>query len=135
MPYFINPIEEDQCVFLTYAGKMPPLEVVAARYEASGLLAAKHWNQIVVDVTASRSVEALELLDLVRGLTADLPRRSRVTLAMRPEQAKYTNLVEEIARNAGVLLALFFDAEEAISWVKDATSQKRTQRRPSDKPL
>ncbi len=34
MSYFINPVEEEQCVFLTYEGEMPPIEAVAVRYEA-----------------------------------------------------------------------------------------------------
>ena len=56
MSYFINPVEEEQCVFLTYEGEMPPVEVVAVRYETTGLLAAKHWNRMVADFTELRSL-------------------------------------------------------------------------------
>ena len=54
MSYFINPVGEEQCVFLTYEGEMPPVEAVAVRYEATGALAVRHWNRIVVDFTELR---------------------------------------------------------------------------------
>ena len=55
MPYFINHVKEDQCLFLTYKGEMPPIEVVAVRCEGTGLLAANGWNRLVVDITELRS--------------------------------------------------------------------------------
>ena len=42
MPYFINPVKEDQCLFLTYEGEMPPIEIAAVRYEATGFGQVHH---------------------------------------------------------------------------------------------
>ena len=41
MPYFINPVKADQCVFVTYEGKLTRVEIMAARYEANELLSVK----------------------------------------------------------------------------------------------
>lgn len=128
MSYFINPVEEEQCVFLSYEGDMPPLELVAARYEASGVLAAKQWNRLVVDVTQSQSVTALEVLEFVRGMASTALQGNRVAFVVRPEQARYIGLIKDIGRNRGVILSLFYDAENATTWVNDASHMERANR-------
>ncbi len=130
MSYFINPVEEEQCVFLTYEGEMPPVEVVAVRYETTGLLAAKHWNRMVADFTELRSLTELELFVFAKGLSSDLPQSARVAIVVRPEQASYAKRVERVVRNDGVFLNCFFDPEQATAWVKEVKPQKRTQLRP-----
>ena len=117
MSYFINPVEEEQCVFLAYEGEMPPIEAVAVRYEATAALAARHWNRIVVDFTELQSLTELELFVLAKGLSSDLPQNARVALVVRREQAKLAQSIENIVRNDGALLNFFFDAEKATAWV------------------
>jgi hypothetical protein len=51
MTYFIKPIEEERGVSLSYEGEIPPREIAAARYEAHGLLNARRWTRVTVDVT------------------------------------------------------------------------------------
>jgi len=119
MSFFINPVAADQCVFLTYEGAMPPIEIAAARYEANEALAARHWNRIVVDITELESrLEAAELFELGRVLSSDLPQSARVALVVRAEQARSARLVESIARNDGLFIKFFFDVEKATAWVK-----------------
>jgi hypothetical protein len=118
MSYFINPVQADQCVFLTYEGEMPPVEVAVVRSAAAGLLAANHWNRMVVDITELQSVPlALELFELGRGMASDLPPSARVALVVRPEQASQGEYVEKVARSDGVFLNFFFDPENATTWV------------------
>lgn len=125
----INPVKEDQCVFVTYEGEMPPVEIMAARYEANGLLARKRWNKIVVNITDLKSrLTAPELFELAKGLSSDLPRSARVALVVHPEQTKHAKLMESVARNEGVLLNYFFAAEEATTWVKGMKPHERTKR-------
>jgi hypothetical protein len=108
MPHFINPVEEDQCVFLTYEGDLAPLEISAARYKAGGLLEAKQWNRIVVDLTALRSPPmAVELLERVKGCAVDSSQRSRIAIIVRPEQYRNARLLTTVARNHGALLNFF----------------------------
>jgi hypothetical protein len=119
MPYFINPVKEDQCLFLTYEGEMPPIEIAAVRYEATGLLAAKHWNRMVVDVTELRFMPmTFELLNFGRNQTRELPRSTRIALVVRPEQANQVNRLKNVTRSDRVSLAWFYDAEDATAWVK-----------------
>jgi hypothetical protein len=126
MSYFINPVEEDQCVFLTYEGEMPPIEAVTVRYEAIGLLAAKRWNRIVVDVTALRSFPtAAELFEFARSLSSDMPRTVRVALVIHPERATHARLAGNFARNEGGYLSFFSDVEEAAAWVKEAKPREQ----------
>jgi len=117
MSYYLNPVEEDRCVFLTYEGAMPAVEVVAVRCEVAELLAAKLWNRMVVDITELCFVNALELFVFARGLSSDLPRNVRLALVVRPEQAIYAKFIESVAKNDGVFLAFVFDSDEAIAWV------------------
>jgi len=132
MSYFINPDEEAQCVFLNYEDKMPPIEAVAVRYEAGALLAARHWHRIVVDVTRLRSIPtAMDLFKLANGLSADLPPGARVALVVRPEQARHAKVVEGVARDGGVLLTFFLDAEKAAAWVQGVRHSVRTQLQPT----
>ncbi len=119
MSYFVNPVEEDQCVFLSYEGEMPAPELAAARREANAALDQRHWNRMVVDVTQLRSVPtAMELFSLARELSREASRWVRVALIVRPEQASRANLVQKIARNGRVFLTYFFDPERATGWVK-----------------
>lgn len=91
MPYSINPAKDDQCLFLTYEGEMPPIEVVAVRYEATGVLVANGWERMVVDITELRSFTAMELFVFAKGLSSDLPESARVAFVVRPEQARRPN--------------------------------------------
>ena len=69
MSYFINPVGEDRCVFLSYEGETPAVELSAARYEADAVLDRRHWHRLVVDVTQLQSVPtALELFDFCQRI-------------------------------------------------------------------
>ena len=126
MPYFINPVKADQCVFVTYEGKLTRVEIMAARYEANELLSMKGWNRIVVDFTELTSVPtALDLIDLASDLSSDLPRSTRIALVVRPDQVKDAKLVESIARIEGVFLTYFFEIEEATIWAKRMSINER----------
>ena len=130
MSYSINPVKEDECVFLTYEGDLSLIEIIATRYEASALLATKRWKRIVVDTTELQSLlTEQELFEVAKGLSEDLPRNARIALVVRPEQEAHAKLIESAARNEGVLLAFFLDVEEATAWVKETTLHERSQHR------
>lgn len=136
MSYFINPVKEDECVFLTYEGDLSLIEIIATRYEASALLARKRWNRIVVDITELQSLlAAQELSELAKGLSEDLPRNARIALVIRPEQEGHAKLIESAARNEGVLLTYFFAVEEATTWAKEIKPHEWTKRQPMGKYL
>ena len=136
MSYFINPVKEDECVFLTYEGDLSLIEIIATRYEASALLARKRWNRIVVDITELQSLlAAQEISELAKGLSEDLPRNARIALVIRPEQEGHAKLIESAARNEGVLLTYFFDIGQATTWVKGTTLHEPSQPRPARRYL
>jgi hypothetical protein len=118
MSCVINPVEEDQCVFVTYNGETPTIELMADRYEANGLLAKKRWNKIVVDISGLLSdPTTMELIGLASDLSSDLPMSARVALVIRSEQAGDAKLIERVARIEGVFIKYFLDAETAKAWV------------------
>jgi hypothetical protein len=127
MSYFINPVEEEKCVFLTYEGEMSLVEAMAAQQEVGELLAVKQWSRIVVDVTAVGSApKALELFALGGELAQSVPRSVRIALVVRPDQARHARLIETVARNGGAFLTFFIDAEMAEAWVRgDPSVQAR----------
>jgi len=125
MSYFINPVKEDQCVFLSYEGEMPLVEAVAVRYEAARLLLQRHWNRLVVDITQLLSVTEMDLPKFAKDVISTLPRGARVALVIRLDQRKYASLIENFARSDGVLVTFFFDADEATKWVKRVERRKQ----------
>jgi hypothetical protein len=121
MPCSINPVKADQCVFVTYAGKMTRVDIMAARYEANELLSKKRWNRIVVNIAGLQSTPmTMELIDLASDLSSDLPPSTRIALVVRPDQVKGAKLVESVARIEGVSLAYFLDPDMAALWVKQS---------------
>ncbi len=132
MSFFINPVEEDLCVYLTYEGHLSMIEIMSARYEANALLSEKRWNRMVVDITSLLSrFAARELFDFARGLSADLPESVRVALVARPNQTKQAKLIENVARNDGLLLSFFLDVEEATIWAKGVKFHERMKSQPA----
>ncbi len=125
MSYLINPIREDRCVLLSYEGRMPALEVSAARYEASGMLKRLNWSRIVVDLSALQpGPKPVELRDFALGFLSVVPPDARVAVVVRPEQARSAARTEEVARRQGVLLLSFVDSRQALHWVKRTSSRR-----------
>jgi hypothetical protein len=123
MSYCINPVEEAKCAFLSHEGEMSLAETAVAQQEIGGLLAARRWNRIIVDVTATRSVpKAAEAFALGESLSRTLPRSARIALVVRPDQAKHARLIEQVARKGGAFLTFFINAEKAEVWVRGTPS-------------
>ena len=129
MPCFINPVKEDQCVFVAYEGEMTRVELMAARYEANELLSVKRWNRMVVNVAELRFTPmTLELIDLASDLSSDLPPSTRIALVVRPDQVKDAKLIERVAHIEGVFLNFFLDPEKAALWVKQSPGTGTTRK-------
>jgi hypothetical protein len=136
MPYFINPVEEDLCLYLTYEGNLSMIEIVSARYGANTLLAEKRWNRMVVDITGLLSkFTAHELFALAKGLSGGVPESVRIALVARPDQARQAKLIESVARNDGLFLSFFLDVEEATIWAKGTKFDKCLKARPAANPV
>ena len=129
MAYLIKPIEEERCVSLSYEGEIPPREIAAARYEAQGLLNARGWSRMMLDLTQLRSVPtASQLFDFAKGFSGHVPPDARVALVVRPEQVRDANLVEKVARKDGVFLSYFVDPEKAALWMQRSQTFRRRLR-------
>ena len=126
MAYFIKPIEAERCVSLSYEGDLPPLEIAAARSEAHGLLNARRWSRITVDLNRLRSVPtAPQLFDFAKGFAGQIPPDARVALVVRPEQVRQANFVEKVARRDGVFLSYFIDPGKAALWMQRSQAFRR----------
>ena len=124
MSCVINPITEDQCVFVTYEGEMAAIEMMAARCEAIELVAKKRWNRMVVDITRLQcQLSKMELIDLASDLLSDLPTSARIALVIRQDQITAGKLIERVARIEGAFLSCFSDAEQATTFVKGIEPQ------------
>lgn len=123
MSYFINPVEEAKCVFLTHEGEMSVVEAAAARQEVGELLTTKRWNRIIVDVTTLRSVpKGAEVFTLGELLSRSLPQSARIGLVVRQDQTRHASLIERVARKGGAFLTFFTDAEKAEAWVRGTST-------------
>jgi len=135
MSYFINPVEEDRCVFLSYEGETPVVELSAARYEADAVLDQHCWHRLVVDITQLQSVPTVpELFDFARGLSSDISGARRVALVVRPEQERQARLFQKVARRGRVFLTCFLDPDKAALWVKQSPCRQIMGRNGKEKP-
>ena len=125
MSHFINPVEDDKCVFLTYEGDTSLLESKAVQQEVKALLEARQWHRCLVDVTALRSVpKAGELFEFGRGLSAHTPRSTRLALIVRPDQVRYARFIEKVARNGGAFLTFFVEVDKAEAWLAEVPEDR-----------
>lgn len=125
MSYFITPVREDQCVFLSYEGVMSAVELSAARYEADALMDQHHWHRLVVDATQLQSVPTVsELLSFAGRLSSDISRARRVALVVSPKQERNAKLVQKAARRGRMFLTYFLDPDKAALWVKQSPDRQ-----------
>jgi hypothetical protein len=123
MSYSINSVADDRCVFVSYVGEMPSVELAAARRAANGVMGRQNWNRLLVDLTQLQSMPTpAQLFDHTKAISSEVPHGARVALLVRPDQVQSARLVERIARHDGVLLAYFLDADQARAWVKPGKS-------------
>jgi hypothetical protein len=135
MSYFINPVGEDRCVFLSYEGETPVVELSAARYEADAVLDQHRWHRLVVDITQLQSVPTVpELFDFASGLSSGISRARRVALVVRPEQERQARLFQKVARRGRVFLTYFLDPDKATLWVKQSPCRQIMGRNGKEKP-
>ena len=116
-------------MFLTHEGELPLAQAAVALDEVKAMLTAKGWTGLVVDVTSLRSApNAEEMLTLGHTLPRHLPRRTRVALVVRLDQARHARLIEQIARKGGTFLTFFTDIEKAEKWMRGKPPDNVTQR-------
>jgi hypothetical protein len=134
MSYFINPVGEDRCVFLSYEGEMPAVELSAARYEADTILDQRQWRRLVVDATQLQSLpRTSELIGFAGGLSSTVSRGRRVALVVRPEQERLARLVQKLARRGRLFLTCFLDRKKATLWVKQSPCRQIMGRNGKEK--
>lgn len=120
MSCLVNPIKEDQCLFVTYKGNAPFHEMFSTRNASNRYLVMKHWNRIVVDIRNLQPMPTtIEVIALASDLSSELPRSTRIALVISPEQAEYGRLVERVARIERVNLHVFFEIANAKAWAKE----------------
>jgi hypothetical protein len=119
MPYFINPVEEDRCLFVSHEGRMTAEELSDARRETDALLDQRQWHRLVVDITRLQSVpRTSEIVDFARGLFSTVSRARRVAVVVRPDQDRQASLFQKVARRGRLFLTCFQDPDKATHWVK-----------------
>lgn len=120
MSCVINPVKEDQCVFLMYEGNLSPIEIMAARYEANAVLTKRHWSRIVLDISRLRSqLNCQALLELTSGVSLVTPHKIQVALLANVEQIRYAKFSAELVHTDGVSLIIFFNVKQAMTWAKE----------------
>lgn len=133
MSYFVNPVEEDRCVFLTFEGEIPLIEAKAAQQEVQALLQAKQWHRYLVDVTAVQSApKAGELFEFGRGLSSQTPRSTRIALVVRQDQERHAGFIEKVARNGGAFMTFFVEVEKAEAWLGEVQENRAVVRISKD---
>ena len=136
MSHYINPVEADRCVFLSYEGELPAVELSAARCESDAMLDQRQWRRLVVDITQLQSVPSTsELIGFAGGLSSTVSRARRVALVVRPEQERLARLLQKVARRGRLFLTYFLDPDKATLWVKKSTPDRQIMgRNGKEKP-
>jgi hypothetical protein len=128
MSYLIKPVDEDRCVFLSYEGETPAVELSAARRETDAMLDQRQWHRLVVDVTHLQSLpRTSEILGFASGLSSTVSRARRVAVVIRPEQERQASLFQRAARRGRFFLTCFVDPAKAAHWVKQFKPDRQAQ--------
>lgn len=121
MSYYIQPVEQWRCIFLSYAGDLKPGALDVSRRDAKELLHGRRWNRMIIDVTHLSWIRTPpQLLALSCAWASEVPQAGRVALVVRPEQACAAGLLERHARSKRVFLTYFTQLPQAIQWVTRA---------------
>jgi len=126
MSYFINPVEEDQIVYVSCEGMMSASELSAMRQEVRRALDQQRWNRIMVDATQVQSgPKPLELFDIAREWSMNIFRGVRAALAVRPDQVRQASMIEKVTRHGSLFLIYFLDLEKAKAWIKQTRLRRQ----------
>jgi anti-anti-sigma regulatory factor len=133
MTSFLNPVQEERCLFITCEGEMRIAELLELHQQLTRILAKHSLRRVLLDVTCANYVStALELFMFASAVSSSLPRGTRMALIVRPGQARHAKVLAEFMRRGGTLLTNFLDPEKAEAWLKNGicpvTARSRSTR-------
>ncbi len=125
MSYFVNPTQEERCVFLTCEGDMTLAEMASVWREVQKSLAETGWKRVLMDITTLRTKPEMgELFDLAKLYWRNFPAGGRIALVIRWDQSRFAKLLEMLVRSVGVYLTVFVSEEQAEAWIRDDSPHK-----------
>ena len=115
----INPFEQEQCVFLRYAGQVSTQDASTAVEHAGQLLDARGWKRLIVDATKVTSrLPTMDLYQCASQSLQALPRGVRIALVVGAAHATDGRFIEYAARHYGFPLTVCVDAFDARAWLE-----------------
>jgi hypothetical protein len=115
----IKPFEQEQCVFLRYAGQVSIQDASKALEHAGQLLDARGWTRLIVDATKVTSrLPTMDLYQCANQSLQRLPKGVRIALVVGAAHATDGEFMEDVARNRGLPLTVFVGACDARAWLE-----------------
>jgi len=127
MPFNIKAIENGKYVLVEHHGFVTVTELEEGRSSAKKLLTEKNWSKVLFDVTGmTNNLSIINIYHLTKSHqhVFDVLDRIGLLVSPIPERKQNSRFIENIAANRGVNLKVFFDAEQARSWLIDIGDSK-----------
>ncbi len=121
MDHHVSYDAELDYVSITLVGNVTTDDLVTCRAEAIALLEDKDCLSLLVD--ASRAAPRRDVMDdyhFTSEHASQVPRGTRHAVLVRASEQEYMQFVENVARNRGVGMQLFYDRDQALGWLLGA---------------
>jgi hypothetical protein len=119
MPYVINPVEEDRCLFVRHEGEVSIHDVGESLRRAGGVLSGKGWSRLLVDATGvTKRPSLIEVYLSANQLLSALPRSTRIAVVFRSDKKGEARFVENMIFNVSARMAAFAEVDKARVWIR-----------------
>jgi hypothetical protein len=120
MAYEISHPEGCDYVVVKCLESVSSVDVRSAGAEASKLLAGNNLSSLLFDIRALHNEPAtFELFDWTSKSGETVPRRTRIAVVGRSDQAGNLTFVSHVARNRGKPIEVFTDENAALGWLSE----------------
>lgn len=120
MAFIVEKNIEGQYIFLKHSGELNTESGGQSRQEVIALLHATQWKRVFVDIKeVERGNKPTEALRLIRQNASSFPQGISIALLANMMHMTIARIAANVAANQGVNLRVFWDNDQAISWLRN----------------
>jgi hypothetical protein len=121
MAYAVKLVKDAKYVSVLLMGEVSRNDLENSRDEANLALTANGWNRLYVEVTRGNPrLSVMEHFKFTSEHQSSFAAGVRMALVHRPDELVDFRFIETVAQNRGVIMKLFRDKIQALSWLLDS---------------
>ncbi len=118
MAYTVDVEQGASYVSAALTGEITIFDLEGIRDDSSRAMQDHGLTRLLLDASRSTPTQSVaDDFDFTSELKAHFPRNVRHAIIHRPEAAAHMKFVEDVARNRGLNLRVFFDRAAALDWL------------------